>query len=269
MLFRPHGHHRPVADVAGRAGRQAQLGGQPVAAQFAPQRRSIHGIDQPRPALARGAVAEQEGLSRRQVDRGHQLQLALRGIERRRRSPLRPRQPATVDQHPASAGAVEKRLQQLDADSPTALAVVQQQAVLVIELADQAHAAKGLLARGLQLDQLQRRFLAARGLLGEQHALVLGALQLPEAETQQQRQQGQHQQGRQQPRAKARQSRGDGRNRHAHALTARRRRRTGRPRPRRRSASTSWPPRSRSAAPARNAHAGCGSASPAASARRW
>src|SRR5690606_41728417 len=108
-------------------------------------------------------------------------------IEVGRNAAVRPRYPATAADHPAPAGPILKRLQQLDSDLAVAGAAVEQEAVFGVETALQVHAAVGRVRKFFKLGGRQGPKLGA-GFLAFQHvALLLAALQLPEAQPDQYR----------------------------------------------------------------------------------
>lgn len=107
-----------------------------------------------------------------------------------------PWQPAAIDQQPQAAGLVMEGLQQFDTGLAVAHAVVQQQAVFGVEAAKEVHAAEGVVFVRCQLSRGDWRVDPPLGIGGQQHALFLGAAQLPAAKRNQARQQRKHHQGR-------------------------------------------------------------------------
>ncbi|MCY1417439.1 hypothetical protein D9M71_329740 [compost metagenome] len=112
----------------------------------------------------------------------------IRCSELRWGAAVRPRQPAPIDQDPQAAGLIQKGLQQLDPRPAIAGTVIQQDAVLGIEAAEQVHAAKRRVVVLLQLCAADRFGGATLGVAGEQYAFLIGPAQLPGAEKHQQRQ---------------------------------------------------------------------------------
>ncbi|MNP57550.1 hypothetical protein D3C76_1523900 [compost metagenome] len=111
------------------------------------------------------------------------------GVEGHWHAPIRPRQPAAIDQQPQAAGLIVERLQQLDASAAITQAVIQQQAVLAVKTAMQLYPVKRRIGQLLNSRHGQRRLDAAFGIGIEQHAFFIGPAQLPAAERNQPRQQ--------------------------------------------------------------------------------
>ncbi|MNF95044.1 hypothetical protein D3C84_777810 [compost metagenome] len=118
----------------------------------------------------------------------------LRRVEGRRGAPVRPGQPAAIDQQPEPGAVVEERLQQLDADLAVVLAVIQQDAVLGVELALQRDRAKGRVGGVRKLAAVHRRCHAALGVSVHEHTLLFAPAQLPEPQAHHHRHQHGHHQ---------------------------------------------------------------------------
>ncbi|MNL50919.1 hypothetical protein D3C87_1739770 [compost metagenome] len=100
----------------------------------------------------------------------------------RRCTPVRPGQPATIDQQPEPGRLIVEGLQQLDANLAVTLAVIQQQTVCGIELTVQANAAEGWIGAVMQLGAGHWFGSPALGVGLQQRAFLRAPAQLPEPE---------------------------------------------------------------------------------------